>query len=76
MLFKELCNYVCIYCEYIAGNVMQNTDNAVYHAWNKVILNNKEYYFDICWNDSKVAERNIQMFSWLSYEEMKKTHGN
>ena len=50
-LFDRFCSIINVDCEYESGRVKTNGEFGL-HAWNKVKLDSKWYYIDVCWNDS------------------------
>lgn len=65
-LFEKLCLYYGLECETITGY----TTNNVYHAWNRVKINNTWKYVDCTWDDTSNTNE------WLlkSYNYFKSTH--
>lgn len=51
--FQSMAICCGIECWYVTGNVYQNGGTeGIYHAWNRVVLDGKSQYIDVCWNDS------------------------
>lgn len=65
-MFEAMCELVGIDCSYMTG------DAGGYHAWNVVTIEDKKYYFDVCWNDNDAGD--IDRYAWLSEKEMREDH--
>ncbi|MCR4925189.1 MAG: transglutaminase-like domain-containing protein, partial [Clostridiales bacterium] len=49
-LYMIMCRYVGIDCSVVRGSAVNNGVTET-HSWNKLIIDGKEYYTDITWND-------------------------
>ena len=67
-LFKALLDSVGIKNELVYGTV-----NDTRHCWNKVTLNDTDYYFDLSWQSFCGSS---DRYMWLTKEEMSALHGN
>jgi hypothetical protein len=51
-LFYQMCLNAGIKCEYIVGCIDGDEDCLTCHAWNRVKVDGKWYWVDVCWNDT------------------------
>ena len=68
-MFKAMCNKVGIQCDVVTGTA-DNTQGLYTHAWNKVVLDGTNYYFDICWNDMLESDK----YWFMSLEQISLDH--
>ena len=66
--FQSMCLAVGIECWYVTGYATNNNGDRQYHAWNKVKIDNVEYYVDACWNDSASGRYSISETLWEDHE--------
>ena len=67
--FQSMCCALGIECWYVTGYVYQK-DNAdgIYHAWNRVALDGRSYYIDVCWNDGSDNAYFLSEAGWADHE--------
>lgn len=65
--FQSMCIACGIECFYVTGYVYQG-DEGVYHAWNRVIIGERSYYIDTCWNDSSQNAYFLSTDGWDDHE--------
>lgn len=67
--FQSMCVAAGIECYYVTGYVYQNSSpEGIYHAWNRVDLNERSYYIDVCWNDSSNDAYFLSANGWADHE--------
>lgn len=68
VLFRDLCKKMGI-----KAWVLKGPSEGANHAWNKVRIDNEDYYFDLTYNITGAEEVN-GYYAWRTYEEMLKDH--
>lgn len=69
--FYAMCYYLGLDVEYCRGV----TDTGTPHAWNKITVNGKVYYFDVTWHDSINANGfHSSMYVWADNSSFAKEH--
>lgn len=71
-LFRELGEFFGLDTESVTGSFMDGNE-LVYHAWNKVLIDNEWLYLDTCWNDDNP---NVEEYLFLTEEEINNCHSN
>lgn len=67
--FQSMCCALGIECWYVTGYVNRNNrKDSIYHAWNRVLLEQTKYYIDVCWND---ASDNAYFLAKAGWEDHK-----
>ncbi len=67
--FQSMCCALGIECWYVTGYVNRNNrKDSIYHAWNRVLLEQTKYYIDVCWND---ASDNAYFLAKTGWEDHK-----
>lgn len=67
--FQSMCIACGIECYYVTGYVYQGEDTeGVYHAWNRVVLSEREYYIDTCWNDGSNNAYFLSSKGWEDHQ--------
>ena len=61
--FQYMCTCLGIECYYETGYTYKS-DGSVgeYHAWNRVKVENEEYWYDVCWYDSTKETTYLQCY--------------
>lgn len=67
--FQSMCIACGIECYYVTGYTYQGEETeGTYHAWNRVIIGEKSYYIDTCWNDSSQNSYFLSADGWDDHE--------
>ena len=63
-LYKDLCDELGLYCEFITGEADFLDTKWTGHAWNAVKLNGNIYHLDVCWDDTNDAKGTL-VYDWF-----------
>lgn len=67
--FQSMCIAAGIECYYITGYVYQDSaPEGIYHAWNRVVVGERSYYIDTCWNDGSDNAYFLSAKGWENHE--------
>lgn len=67
--FQSMCIASGIECYYITGYVYQDSaPEGIYHAWNRVVVGERSYYIDACWNDGSDNAYFLSAKGWENHE--------
>ena len=67
--FKDLCKSFGYNCQKVYGQ-----SQGGWHVWNRIILDNKEYYFDLTFNITATEADGDVNYRWMTASEMSLEH--